>query len=318
MINNMGTPGRPEGVPHWSGKELIAGGIRRSQQAMISGQPRHYGSPRLRTAQVITEAFPSAAVDWSDTWPFWYIVYNEEPHDGCDGGITLVDLVRTMGADGAVRVEDGWVDFWLDIAIYRKGEVNPALVLEVVDTSEPSQRKLAAFKERGVEAYKVNMKDIGGNFRTWLKYNPMLVSPLVTNRCGQKQRDTVAKMVDYWDSLIGQGCRPWIGYYHYPTGTKSFAYGVANPLFSDDGSGRSWTHGQPEVMGIERDVADWGGPIRCEPAGSHRTLTKTEWMDCLAYLRVATAAMANRGELQDPFMMAIGKYGAEVMAYAYP
>ena len=38
----------------------------------------------------------------------------------------------------------------------------------------------------------------------------------------------------------------------------------------------------------------------------------------MAHLRTATAAMYNQGNLEDQFMMGLGKYGAEVMSYAYP
>ena len=314
---NMGTPNHPEGVPHWSAKELVARGIQHSCDASTSRPPRHYASPSLRNVQTIKDAIPNAAVDWNDTWPFWYVAYSEPAHDGCEGGIAFVDLVREIGQRGDIRVEDDWLDFRPDIAIYREDETSPAFVLEVVDTSEPSRRKIDAFKKHGIEAYKLDLKGRGANqgIRPLLKYNPLFVEPLAANRCGQSQRTMVAKVINYWDSLIEQGLRPWVGYYHYPTGVREYGYGGTKPWHDGD---TSWKYGDREVVGLQRDDADWGGPDRIIPEGQARTLSKVDWLDCLAYLRIVFQIQLSRGELDDPFMMAIGKYGGEVMSYAYP
>ena len=316
MTMNMGTPNYPEGVPHWSAKELIAREIRHALDASTSRQPRHYASPSMRMVQTIVDAVPGAAVTWNDTWPFWYVGYNEPPHDGCEGGITLVDLVREIGTTSEVRVEGDWLEFRPDIAIYREGKTNPDFVFEVVDTSEPSQRKIDAFKASTVEAYKLDLKGIIGPFRTWINYNPMLVQPLVVNHCGQAKRDMVTKVIAYWDNLLDeQGLWPWIGYYHYPTGVREYGYGGIKRWPDGD---NGWTYGDREVVGLQRDHADWGQPIQLMPEGQAKTLSKSDWLDCLAYLRLSAAGLHNQGKLDDPFMMAIGKYGAEVMAYAYP
>ena len=58
--------------------------------------------------------------------------------------------------------------------------------------------------------------------------------------------------------------------------------------------------------------------MRIIPEGRARTLSKKEWLDTMAHLRTATATMYNQGNLEDQFMMGLGKYGAEVMSYAYP
>ncbi len=315
MTMNMGTPNHPEGVPHWSAKELIGRAIRHSLDTSTSRQPRSYASMSIRMVQTIVDTVPGAAVDWNDTWPFWYVGYNESPHDGCEGGITLIDLAGEVGNTGEVRVEGDWLEFWPDIAMYREGSPTPAFVLEVVDTSEPSQRKIDTFKASGVEAYKVDLKGIG-NLRTWIKYNPMLVQPLVVNRCGKAQRDIVKKVIDYWDNLlVEQGLWPWVGYYHYPTGVRQYGYGGVERWPDGD---NGWAYGDREVIGLQRDHADWGQPMRITPEGRGRTLSKKEWLDCLAYLRLSAAGLYNQGKLDDPFMIAIGKYGAEVMTYAYP
>ena len=176
MTINMGTPHHPEGVPHWSAKELIAHSIRASLEAGVASRPRYYGAPTNRTLTTLAEVAPWLYGQWSTTWPYWYVVYNEQPHEGCQGGMTVVDLVREVGK-GEVKTEADWLDFRPDIAVYREREVNPAFVLEVVDTSQPSQKKLRAFKTEGVEVYKVDVKNIG-TLRTTLKYNPLLVKSL--------------------------------------------------------------------------------------------------------------------------------------------
>ena len=259
------------------------------------------------------QVLPSEAVQWSDTWPYWYVWFDEQPHDGCEGGITLCDLVREMGKNGEVRVESDWLDFRPDIGIYREGEFNPAVVLEVVDTSSPSQRKLSALETEGVEAYKVDVKGMA-NLRKTLKYNPMFVEPLANSRCGRGQRDTVGRVVDYWGSLGDQGFHlPWIGCCFYPSGLKKYMYGSTRIADCD-----SWSFGDKEIKGIQRDESDWGQPNMIASAGPGRTLSKTQWRDTIAYLRVAAGYLGAQGNLKDPFMKAIGKYGDEVMSYAYP
>ena len=255
---------------------------------------------------------PSQAVLWSDTWPYWYVWFDEQPHDGCEGGITVVDLVREAGKNGEVRVESDWLDFRPDIGIYREGEFNPACVLEVVDTSSPSQRKLSALETEGIEAYKVDVKGMD-TLRKTLKYNPLFVKPLANSKCGQAQRDTVGRVVDHWNSLIDQGLLPWIGCCYYQSGTKAYMYGGTR--IDDD---LSWSWGDAEIKGIQRDSADWGKPMRIASASPRRTLRKTQWRDTIAYLRAAVLCQGAQGKLTDPFMMAVGKYGDEVMSYAYP
>ena len=227
MTVNMGTPHHPERVPHWSAKELIAHSIRSSFKAAISRRGRHYGAATNRDLDTLSKVVPSISRHWSTAWPYWYVAYAEQPHDGCEGGLTVVDLIREAGK-GEVRTEDDWLAFRPDIAIYRDCEVNPAFALEVVDTSQPSQNKLSAYKTEGIEAYKVNVK-AKGNLRTALKYNPFAVEPMASTRCGQALRDTVDKVVDHWKSLPDPEICPWIGYCHYPTNTKEYGYGGANP-----------------------------------------------------------------------------------------
>ena len=313
MTINMGTPGSPEGIPHWSTKELIGRRITSALQIASSATAaRYYGSPTNRDRLTYAQFAPSQAVRWSDTWPYWYVWFDEQPHDGCEGGITLVDLVGTAGKNGGVRVETDWRGFRPDIGIYREGEFNPACVLEVVDTSSPSQRKLSALESEGIEAYKVDVKGMG-NLGKSLKYNPLFVKPLANSKCGQAQRDTVGRVVAYWDSLAAQGLLPWIGCCYYPSGTKVYMYGGT----SDDDD-LSWALGDAEIKGIQRDSVDWGKPMRIASSSLWRTLNKTQWRDTIAYLRAAVLCQGVQGTLTDPLMMAIGKYGDEVMSYAYP
>ena len=314
MAINMGTPAHPEGIPHFFTKELIGKRITSAHEVAASPRQRHYyGSPPDRTWMTFAQAVPSAAVQWSDTRPYWYVWFDEQPHDECEGGITVCDLVREMGKNGEVRVESDWLDFRPDIGIYREGEFNPAAVLEVVDTAQSSQKKLRAFKTEGIAAYKVDVKGMVTP-RTTLNYNPMFVEPLANSRCGREQRDTVGRVVDYWGSLADQGLHlPWIGCCFYPSGVKEYMYGSTS--IADD---ESWSFGDKEIKGIQRDESDWGAPNMIASAGPSRTLSKTQWRDTIAYLRVAAGCLGAQGKLKDPFMKAIAKYGGEVMSYAYP
>ena len=168
---------------------------------------------------------------------------------------------------------------------------------------------MRAFETEGVEAYKVNVKSMD-NLRKTLKYNPLFVAPLANSKCGQAQRDTVGRVAAYWNSLFDQGLRPWIGCCFYPAGTKAYMYGGVR-----DEDDHSWSLGDKEIRGVQMDLADWGKPMMIASSGPRRTLGKTQWLDAIAYLRVfCVLGLGGRNEM----MMAIGKYGDEVMSYAYP
>ena len=142
----------------------------------------------------------------------------------------------------------------------------------------------------------------------------MFVEPLATSRCGQAQRETVGRVVDYWVSLEGQGLHlPWIGCCFYPSGAKEYMYGARS--IADD---ESWSLGDKEIKGIQRDKVDWGMPGMIASVGPSKSLTPTQWRDTIAYLRVIAGCLAAQGKLKDPFMKAIVKYGGEVMSYSYP
>ena len=307
MKMNMGTPGSPEDIPHWSTKELIG---KKITSAIHSTVATYYMAPSNKLRMVFSTVVPSQALQWSDTWPYWYVWFNEQPHDACEGGLTVVDVARAAGKNGEVRVESDWLAFRPDIGIYREGEFNPACVLEVVDTSSPSPRKLRAFETKGVEAYKVNVKSMRGNLRTTIQYNPLFVAPLANSTCGQAQRAIVNRMLVYWTHLFDQGFLSWIGCCFYPTGTKAYMYGGVR-----DEDGDSWSWGDPDIKGVQMDSCDWGGPMQITSAGPRKTLSKTQWLDAITHLRVlCVLGIGGRNEM----MMAIGKYGDEVMSYAYP
>ena len=80
----------------------------------------------------------------------------------------------------------------------------------------------------------------------------------------------------------------------------------------------SWSLGDKEIKGIQRDKVDWGMPGMIASVGPSKSLTPTQWRDTIAYLRVIAGCLAAQGKLKDPFMKVIVKYGGEVMSYSYP
>ena len=100
VVNNMGTPGHPEGLPHFSVKSMLALKLK----SCLRPKPgRAYASllPAQLRKVAVSEQFPLGVVaafervkDRVDARPTCsFVLYEETPHDGCEGGWVIVDIL---------------------------------------------------------------------------------------------------------------------------------------------------------------------------------------------------------------------------------
>ncbi len=313
---NMGTPGQPEGVPHWTTKEAVGHDIRNALLAADVQQPPTANYFDNRMVETIAGCLPEFMVNYTTANPFYYLTYNEPPHDGCNGGAMVVDIVREAES---VEIEGWWWGLRPDISVYGTEKGKPAVVIETVDTSEPSPRKLAQYQDERIESYRLDTRDLGVPAKQTLKYGLLLVDPLTHPRCGKRQRNGIAKMIADWDRGSANGLLPFLGYAEYESGVLEYAYGCSHDWLKKHDAPSSYNLlAWPRWRGIQRNDVDWGRPdsLIGDSMEFKRTVNRDEWFDAVAYLRGAAAAQFQRGELNDTLMMAIAKYGLELMRHA--
>ena len=332
-MNNMGTPSHPEGVPHWGWKSLIAFKIKKAwefAQGYVPPGPNTIG--RRMMGAMLQSPLADEAISklgggmigqhWSDTNPFWYMAAEEQPHDDCEGGTAVVDVVGLMGDGGEVRVESPWSDYIVDVGIYN-GSRELVAAIEVVDTSHVSPQKIARFKQEGVEAYTFNVKDIPkGNEKATLHYSPTLMQPIGYRRCGSNERAVVNRIIDYWDSKCSQhaGLTQFIGVRRWEdTLTHQYLYGVTIHPLNQNEQALSELNAisKNPIDGLVGDSLDWGKPMGILPDSPKRSLAVNEWLDALALMRVYGAAMYAQGvELPNIYKQICSPQGMELMAFA--
>ena len=332
-MTNMGTPNHPEGVPHWDWKSLIAFKIKKAwelAQGYVPPGPNTIGRRMMGTilqSPLVDEGISKMGggmigQHWSDTNPFWYIAADEQPHDNCEGGTAVVDVVGLMGHGGEVKVESPWCDYIVDIGIYN-GRKELVPTIEVVDTSHVSPQKISKFKQEGVEGYIFNVRGIPkGNEKATLNYSPMLMQPVGYRRCGSNERAIVKRIIEYWDSKCSQhpaltqfiGVQRWEG-----TLTHQYIYGVTIDPRNQNEQALSElnTMSKSPIDGMVGDSLNWGKPMEILPDSPRRSLAVNEWLDALALMRVYGAAMYAQGvELPNIYKQICSPQGMELMAFA--
>ena len=118
---NMGTPGHPEGVSHWSNKAMYG----------------HKFKSYLRMQK-----------------GFW--LFFRECCGECEGTGHVENILKDVAA---VRIEDEYDAgqtgrYYPDILLERRGL--PQIWIEITHTSKPSQRKLAYCRERGIDVFELD------------------------------------------------------------------------------------------------------------------------------------------------------------------
>ena len=272
MTNNMGTPAYLEGLPHFSVKAPMA---HKLGVALRPKAPREYATllpSEFRDVHLddsmpveLKQAFERVMERLDSRSPYSFVIFNELPHGDCDGGVMVVDILQGCQG-GYVSQEEPFAGYIPDIAVYSSaGAPQPSCIIEVVDTSPPSNQKLRVMEGLGISVYELGAKQ--KNPLSVLE-EPVPVRPLVLPPCGQSLRTEMNRLERFWD----QAEAPFVGIKFYPSGTQQYLYGER-----EIGS-NSWTHGDPEIRGISK-LQDLRQTVpHVTPVGRPRTLKRETFM----------------------------------------
>ena len=168
---NMGTPAHPEGTPHWSTKAVL---WHRLKNALSSeGPASYYGRATPHEFRSITadhlreqpgyELLESALeAQRSRAYPrrsCFHIAYREPSDCKCGGGFPVVHNLLKGLRGGRAELEASFDRFTPDISLYARDAWKPTAIIEVVDTSSPSWKKIDAMQQHGIEVYVVRVGD---------------------------------------------------------------------------------------------------------------------------------------------------------------
>lgn len=271
MTANMGTHANPEGLPHWTAKHLLAHRLRRGMQ----NTGRRYGTPFRRQFRRINvpdgldipkgleTALGGVKDRVDDISPLKFFVFYEPPHDACDGGYMVVNLLAGMRG-GDIKCEEPFGDYIPDVSLYREGLPSPHIAIEVVHTSGISDRKKAFYEEAGVVAFKVATdKTVNVRAATARPFN--VVECIANAPCGRDIRSELGKVEQYtFKQEFAEGVAPFIGLKNYPSGTQQYVYGTWHPLGE-----QRWSAGEPEVLGLFPTPVVWDSPPMISPIEEH-------------------------------------------------
>ncbi|MYC39260.1 MAG: hypothetical protein F4X66_20470 [Chloroflexi bacterium] len=277
MTNNMGTPAHPEGLPHFSVKALMA---HKLVVALRPKSPRQYATflpSEFREVSLddsmpaeLKQAFERVMERLDSRPPYSFVIFNEPPHGDCEGGVMVVDILQ--GCQGGYATQEKpFAGYIPDIAVYSSADAaQPSCIIEVVDTSPPSNQKLRAMERLGITVY-----ELGARQKNPLSVleEPVPVRPLVLPPCGQSLRKEMERLEWFWD----QAEAPFVGIKFYPSGAQQYLYGE-----QETGS-TSWTHGDPEIRGIGRLEHGGKSVPHVTPVGRPRTLKRETFMAFLMW-----------------------------------
>ena len=313
---NMGTPDNPEGMPHWTAKSLLTHRLRRGMQ----NQGRRYGTPFSREFRNVT--IPDgidAPKDLKATLgylqervdrisPLAFAVFEEPPHDACTGGFMVVNLLDGM-RNGNVKCEEPFGNYIPDIALYRDGASVPHIVIEVVHTNSPSERKRIFYEAQGVSAFvlRVNADD---DTRGVVGRTAVEVSALSNAPCGRALREEVGELDKYITDRHKSGEHPFVGIKAYSSGTQEYIVGTYDPLIDVE-----WHDGKPEVLGFCPTPVRWDSPPMLASM-EERSVTKHAF---LAYIVISIERMARfiheeRVSVQEKIaFLTLGNYAQDLL-----
>lgn len=208
---------------------------------------------------------------------YYYVAYQEPPHEGCEGGVVLKNLLRGMKG-GRVAQEEPYAGFIPDIAIYGKGATSPSCVIECVASSPPSQQKVMTLNTQGIPVYVVSATK-----NAWDILHQPVVEVTVAGSvvpCGKGLRDNVAHMEQEWGSRRNS----FIGIRHFPTNAQEYLWGEC-----EEWGEASWSMGDPETVGLKRNTHGEGlfpEPTMVMPVkGATRRLSREVFLDYLMWIR---------------------------------
>ena len=281
---NMGTPNYPEGLPHWTTKALLAQRLRRGMQ----NEGRRYATPfrrelrniNLPSGLSVPEGLQGATQRLEDRVdeisPLAFAIFDEPAHDGCEGGVMVLNLLEGMRG-GRVECEKPFGNYIPDISLYRNGESEPHVVIEVVTTSEPTEQKKRFYEEQGIVAFVLhvgrddNVRAVTGRPAVW-------VSALSNAPRGRKIREQIGIIDKYIVDKHANGESPFVGIKSYSSHTQEYIYGTYDPHEQHE-----WQWGDPEVYGFCPTPEVLNSPQMLTPLES-RSISKAEF---LAYMVIA-------------------------------
>ena len=211
---NMGTPMHPEGTPHWSTKAVL---WHRLKNALYSeGPASYYGRAAPHELRSITAdhlrkqpgyELLESALEAQRSRPYprrscFHIAYREPSDCKCGGGFPVVHNLLKGLKGGRAELEEPFDRFTPDISLYARDAWEPTAVIEVVDTSSPSWKKIDAMRLRGVEVYVVRVRDDakgGDDTDPGYLQEPFVVEPVAVP-C---RRPNMVKLFDLDDAVWG-------------------------------------------------------------------------------------------------------------------
>ena len=279
MTYNMGTPAHPEGLPHFSIKALMAHKLgvalrpkaRRQYATLLPSEFRDVSLDDSMPNE-LKQAFESVMERLDSRPPYSFLIFNEPPHEDCEGGVMLVDILQGCQS-GYVTQEQPFTGYIPDIAVYASADAPlPSCIIEVVDTSPPSKQKLQAMEELRIPVYELGAKE--KNPLSVLE-EPVPVRPLVLPPCGQSLRREMDRLERFWDEAED----PFVGIKFYPSGTQQYLYGERTK------GSTPWRRGDPEIRGIST-LRDGGKSVpHVTPVGRPRTIKRAIFMAFLMWLK---------------------------------
>ena len=286
----MGTPGNPEGLPHFSLKALMA---QKLGVALRTNEAREYGTllpsefRKVDVPERMPEKFKLSlkrVMDRIDSRPrYSFLAFDEPPHDSCVGGPMLVDILRDCRG-GYVLQECPFAGYIPDIALYPSADAaGPSCVIEVVDTSPPSTRKLRELERRGVAVYQLDAKKASP---LSVLEDPVPVQPLVLPPCGKALRKEIEQIDLFWESAQ----EPFVGIKFYPSGTQAYLYGEQKV------GSLSWSHGEPEIRGLSKLQVDWSSVPFVSPVGTPHTVRRETFMAYMMWLKANVLIKVHKRE----------------------
>lgn len=211
---NMGTPAHPEGTPHWSTKAVL---WHRLKNALSSEGPASYygratphefrsiAADHMREQQGYELLESVLEVQRSRPYPrrsCFHIAYREPSDCICGGGFPVVhNLLRGLRG-GRAELEEPFNRSTPDISLYAKDAWKPTAIIEVVDASSPSWKKVDAMGQQGIDVYVVRVGDDakgGDDTDPGYLQEPFLVEPVAVP-C---RKPDMAKLFDLDDAVWG-------------------------------------------------------------------------------------------------------------------
>ncbi len=250
MTTNMGTPESPEGLRHWTAKSLLAHRLRRGME----NAGRSYGAPFRRELKNVSisenldasQHLKTTLAHMQDRLdcipPLAFAIFDEPSHDDCAGGAMIVNLLDGMRS-GDVKCEEPFGKYIPDIALYLEGASSPHIVIEVVHTNSPSERKRGLYEAQGIAAFTLHAKGYDDP-RAIVARAAVEVSALSNAPCGRALREEIGALDKYITDKHKSGEHPFVGIKAYPSGTQEYIVGTYDPLKDEE-----WHYGEPEVWG---------------------------------------------------------------------